>query len=435
MAILSFIIDSLTLCFSGWLAYSIRTSSLFLVDSYITNPWEYFLLLITAIFLWHSLYALRGGYHRNPLLFRIDELLLQFDTSIILFFLLTSATFLYHNYNYSRLIVFFGWLLFVFFGSLGRQISYRIREALHRRGFCRKKVVLSGSGGKKKLFEERLVENSALGIDIFPLPANASLIEAVSRENIDEVFIFEDHMAYENVWQLRDKSRNPHLTVHLVPSFGNLYLRNFAGGFFDGAVMINLDSPTARKFILFAKRTIDLIVALLFLGICSPIMLIAALLVKLDSRGPVFFSQQRIGRDGKAFTIYKFRSMLDTAAPYALTPIERIDPRITRIGAFLRSTGLDELPQLWNVFKGEMSLVGPRPEMPFIVEKYSELEMKRLKVKPGITGLWQVYARATRLPIHSHIEYDLYYIENLSLSLDLMILLDTIPTMILRTGI
>jgi lipopolysaccharide/colanic/teichoic acid biosynthesis glycosyltransferase len=220
-----------------------------------------------------------------------------------------------------------------------------------------------------------------------------------------------------------------------VPSFGNLYLRQFAGGFFDGAVMLSVTSPAARRLTLGVKRVMDVAISLLFLVLLAPLGALFALLIRLDSPGPILFAQRRIGRDGKEFTIYKFRTMYLDAPVYSPTPTTRDDPRITRIGALLRSTGLDELPQLWNVLTGDMSLVGPRPEMPFIVQGYTAVEAKRLKVRPGITGLWQVYARTANLPIHSHVEYDLFYIENLSVSLDLMILLDTIPTLVFRTGI
>src|SRR5690606_26694581 len=133
-------------------------------------------------------------------------------------------------------------------------------------------------------------------------------------------------------------------------------------------------------------------------------------LIKLDSEGPVVFKQKRVGLHGKEFSFYKFRTMKVDAPKYAHTPQDSSDPRITRVGRWLRRMSLDELPQLFNVFRGDMSLVGPRPEMPFIVEKYSALEKQRLEAKPGITGLWQI-STFRGAPIHDHIEYDLFYLE------------------------
>jgi len=435
IAFLPFLTDTLALLFSGWLAYTIRTSRFFEVDPYLLNPRQYSLLLGAAIILWHILLAWNGGYRSQFLLFRIDELLLQFKTSIVLFFLLMAATFIYHNYDYSRLILLFSWMFFVLFGSLGRQVSHRIQEALFKRGYGRRKVLLVGTNEKKDLFEKRILENPSLGIDLIVPGKDRSIEDFLSSEFVDDLFFFDEKPNYEAVWKFRSLSCNRNIRIHLVPSFGNFYLRNLSGGFFDGTVMISLDTPTGRNLVFAVKRLFDILASLFFLIVFSPLMVVIALMIKWNSPGPVFFRQTRIGKNGKPFTIYKFRSMFQEVDPYATTPTERSDPRITGVGKILRSTGLDELPQLWNVFIGDMSLVGPRPEMPFIAEKYNELEKKRLIVRPGITGLWQVYARTANLPIHSHIEYDLYYVENLSISLDLMIVLDTIPTMILRTGI
>ena len=151
-----------------------------------------------------------------------------------------------------------------------------------------------------------------------------------------------------------------------------------------------------------------------------------ALLIRLDSRGPVLFAHDRIGKNGQRFRIYKFRTLASDAKPYQRTPRHDHDARITRFGHFVRNHGLDELPQLLNVLKGDMSMVGPRPEMPFIVERYSEMERQRLSVMPGITGLWQVDA-PHNVPIHEHLEYDLEYLERRSLRLDLSIMARTIP--------
>ncbi|MBP7633347.1 sugar transferase [Candidatus Ozemobacteraceae bacterium] len=436
MPVLNFIADTITICLSAALAYLLRTSEfLFHVEPYLRNPRQYALLVVAAVLIWHLLLLWRGGYERKLLLFRLDELLLHFKTSIILFLLLMAGTFLYHTYDYSRLVLFLWWLTFVCIGGIGRQVSHRLREMLHVRGWGRRRVILAGSGAALDLFEKRLREHPSLGADVVAAGAGVPLPEVLVAEHVDEVFIFGDRIAYEQLWELRERSRNPAILLHLVPSFGNLYLRQIAGGFFDGAVMLSVSSPASRTFVLGVKRTLDVLVSAAFLAILAPLGLMFSLLIKLDSIGPILFRQKRVGRDGREFTIYKFRTMFADADAYSPTPTDRSDPRITRIGAVLRSSGLDELPQLWNVLTGDMSLVGPRPEMPFIVKGYTPLEAKRLKVRPGITGLWQVYARTANLPIHTHIEYDLYYIENMSISLDLMILLDTIPTLVFRTGI
>ena len=174
-----------------------------------------------------------------------------------------------------------------------------------------------------------------------------------------------------------------------------------------------------------AKRTIDLILSSFLLVLLAPLLLLIALLVRLDSPGPALFIQRRVGRNGELFNIYKFRSMHTSARKYDFSPIESSDPRVTRIGRFLRRASLDELPQLMNVLIGNMSLVGPRPEMPFIVQDYSSEHRLRLQVTPGITGLWQLSADRAFL-IHENIQYDLYYIRNRGFFMDLAILIHTL---------
>jgi lipopolysaccharide/colanic/teichoic acid biosynthesis glycosyltransferase len=182
-----------------------------------------------------------------------------------------------------------------------------------------------------------------------------------------------------------------------------------------------------------AKRTVDLTVSSVLILLLAPILFVITLLVWLDSPGPIIFVQKRVGRNGELFDMYKFRSMHTTAPRYALSPTESYDPRITAIGRFLRRTSLDELPQLINVFLGNMSLVGPRPEMPFIVRRYNPRQRQRLEVIPGITGLWQLSADRA-FPIHENIHYDLSYIQNRSFFLDLAILIRT-PFRALRGGV
>jgi len=173
------------------------------------------------------------------------------------------------------------------------------------------------------------------------------------------------------------------------------------------------------------KRMFDVVCAGLLLLLSAPLFGVLALLIKWDTAGPVLFRQRRVGQDGRLFWIYKFRTMYSHTPSYARKPDDADASKITPLGAYLRVTALDELPQLFNVFKGEMSLVGPRPEMPFIVRTYTPYQRQRLAVKPGITGLWQL-SQVRHAPIHENLHYDLDYIKQQSLLLDLKILLRTL---------
>jgi lipopolysaccharide/colanic/teichoic acid biosynthesis glycosyltransferase len=182
-----------------------------------------------------------------------------------------------------------------------------------------------------------------------------------------------------------------------------------------------------------AKRILDVSGASLLLLLLAPLLCLIAVLVWLDTPGPIFFVQKRVGRNGQLFDMYKFRSMHVAAPRYDLSPTKSCDPRMTAMGRILRRHSLDELPQLINVLVGNMSLVGPRPEMPFIVRSYDARQRQRLQVLPGITGLWQL-SPARGLPIHENIHYDLAYIQNRSFFRDLAILIQT-PIHALRGGI
>ena len=190
-----------------------------------------------------------------------------------------------------------------------------------------------------------------------------------------------------------------------------------------------------RRYVL-AKRLLDVVVAVAGLVACAPLFLILALLIKLDSPGPVFFLQERVGYRGRIFRMVKFRTMVpNSACPPADGVHKRPgDPRVTRIGRFLRRSSLDELPQLINVLRGEMSLVGPRPEMVEIVlSRYQPWQYRRFLVPQGLTGWWQVTGRSTKV-MHEHTGDDLYYIANASLWFDLEILLRTIPAVLRGHG-
>ncbi len=181
------------------------------------------------------------------------------------------------------------------------------------------------------------------------------------------------------------------------------------------------------------KRLSDIVMASLAIVVLSPFLVIIYLVLLLGGNGSPVFRQVRIGRNGVPFTFYKFRTMKPETGEYEVAPLSPGDPRVTRVGRFLRRTSLDELPQLFNVVAGSMSMVGPRPEMPFIVEGYSEWQKRRLEVRPGITGLWQIMGRKD-LPLHDNIEYDFYYIRNQSFMLDVAILLRTVATVFKGRG-
>lgn len=212
-----------------------------------------------------------------------------------------------------------------------------------------------------------------------------------------------------------------------------------------GSPAIPFETPEPQGLYLrFAKRLLDVIAALFALVVTAPVMLVLAILIKLESRGPVIYKSTRIGLGGRSFTFYKLRSMVQDAdvrrqqlahLNEADGPVFKIarDPRVTRVGRFIRTSSLDEIPQFINVLKGDMSLVGPRPPIPEEVAQYEPWQLRRLDVRPGITCLWQISGRS-RLGFQEWMRLDLEYIRHRSFLLDLKILLRTIPAVLSREG-
>jgi exopolysaccharide biosynthesis polyprenyl glycosylphosphotransferase len=265
--------------------------------------------------------------------------------------------------------------------------------------------------------------------------------EVVGQHQIDDVVIALPQHAYGRVNQLALDLHDLPVHVRVIPDYFSLALYRASVDDFGGVPMINLRDPALNEVQRFVKRMFDLTIAGISVLFLLPLLGIAALLIKLDSQGPVFYRQKRVGENGRIFHMYKFRTMVPEA-DQLLSQITEInsqgqllfkrpnDPRVTRIGHFLRRASMDELPQLFNVLKGEMSLVGPRPELPWLVERYEPWQRKRFAVPQGMTGWWQVNGRSDK-PMHLHTEDDLYYVQNYSLWMDIYILLKT-PWVVLR---
>lgn len=260
-------------------------------------------------------------------------------------------------------------------------------------------------------------------------------IEAiVRRESIEELFVAVPHLETTEQLNLINLGQNPGLRIQLVTNmFGVIASRAKVDEVAAFPVITLRDGHLPRPQA-FVKRVFDVVVSAMGAFVWMVFFhWWIALWIKRGSPGPVFFTQERVGRDGEMFKCYKYRTMHTDAERYAVAPTASDDPRVTRAGRWLRKTSLDELPQLLNVLSGDMSMVGPRPEMSFIVQDYQEWQKRRLDVKPGITGLWQVIGRKN-LPLHLNMQYDFYYIMNQSLLLDIEILIRTVPAVLKGRG-
>ena len=258
----------------------------------------------------------------------------------------------------------------------------------------------------------------------------------IGEHSVDDVIVALPGRDHEKIAQIVLSLQAHPVRVRIVPDLFEMVSVRAQVEDFWGIPLIGLRDPVITGFDRTVKRLFDLVIASALLLLLGPLMLLTALGIKLDSRGPVLFKPRRVGENGRIFEMYKFRTMCD-GADKMMTDLEQEgtygngvwkrseDPRVTRLGRILRRASVDELPQLINVLKGEMSLVGPRPEQPWIVEQYQPWQRKRLSVMPGMTGWWQVNGRSDR-PLFLNTEYDLYYIQNYSPVLDLVILWKTI---------
>lgn len=361
------------------------------------------------------------------------------------------AGMLYFSYRgISRaLFLTFGLLTYTFLASwrlLARIIFHKLKDKL----MSYRRVLIVGAGPVGRQLQITIQENGFLGLTLVgflddnpekeEIPGEIlgcvdTVRNAVIANQINDVVIALPLRAYEKVNNLVAELHTLPVKVWLVPDYFHLALHKAVGSEFAEIPMLDLRAPALDDYQRLIKRAFDLVVGSLLMIPAAPLMALIAFAIRLDSRGPALFRQLRVGENGRLFWIYKFRTMVD-GADKRLHEVMKFDgrgnlvhknpqdPRVTRIGRILRRTSLDELPQFFNVFKGEMSLVGPRPELPSLVEQYEPWQYKRLVVPQGMTGWWQVNGRSEK-PLHLHTEDDIFYVQNYSLLLDIMILIKT----------
>ena len=344
-----------------------------------------------------------------------------------------------HPDSYSRVVLVLSFLLILGFTMVSRFISFKMIQGLHRRGIGNRNVLVIGAGPTGQRLQRKFLIVPTLGLNFVGfvdddpetqgtiiergrvLGTTKELETLLGRHKVSDVFVALPEEKEDKVMAIVAELERLGVGYHVVPRFYHLMSYKVRIENLDSIPLIARPDRRESLFYLFAKRSLDIVVSAGVLALTSVFFLVSAVLIKRESAGPVFFKQVRIGKDGKPFEMFKFRTMHHHDCEDAPAPDSETDPRVTRVGRFLRRYSLDELPNFLNVLRGEMSVVGPRPEMPFIVETYGPMDRERLRAKPGVTGLWQIsYARTTA--IHDNLDYDLYYIEHQSFLLDLVII-------------
>ncbi|MCC6176584.1 MAG: sugar transferase [Chloroflexi bacterium] len=359
----------------------------------------------------------------------------------------------------SRLTFILAWALSAFMVVNGRALYQFIASTLHQRGLGVERVLVVGGNNLGRIIMQSLASKSHLGYSVigfvdddragdFGRFRHLGGLDDVERiagaEQIDQVIVALPAASHAAILRIVDHCRRGQVSFKLVPDLYEMSLSRVDVDSVSGIPLIGLKDVSIQGWNAVLKRALDILVAGVALLVLSPLLAIVAVLIKLESRGPIIFRNIRIGRDSEPFTMYKFRSMQENADQFRDQLVKdadgdnrlfkaRSDPRRTRVGTVIRRWSIDELPQLWNVLVGDMSIVGPRPQIPPEVANYEDWHYKRLATSPGLTGLWQVSGRS-ELTFDEMVIYDIYYIENWSLGLDFRILLRTIPAVLQGRG-
>lgn len=419
-------------------------------------------VLIFIIIVWIALFKILGIYDRKYIISFEDEAASVVGAVSVGIMVLLAMLFLYRGFWVSRQVLLFAWLITMTLMICARLAISTAQRSMFKRGIGVKRTLIIGAGEIGQGLALRMTQERELGYQPIgfldddaekigkefggiKVLGNISKVGSyIVKHRVDEVIIATIRLPYQRILDIVTESEARGIEFKLVPGFLEIIASRISTDDIGGIPLLSIKEIGLKGFNAFLKRFSDLAISATVLIILSPILLLVSIAIKLDSKGPVFFKQIRIGKDGEVFFCYKFRSMINEAEKYFEDVVKvtgkdvirfkaKGDPRITRVGKIIRKLSIDELPQLINVLKGDMSLVGPRPSVPREYEKFTEWHKKRLRVKPGMTGLWQVSGRS-ELPFEDMVRLDIYYIENWSLWFDFKILLRTIPTVLLGSG-
>lgn len=401
-----------------------------------------FMLYLVPIYI--LIYSLTGVYSPMRQIRLRFELWNYFKANTIAILAFPIVLYLLHEIDISRYFMFLFYAIHIFFGWTFRFFLRKSLHAARRKGFNQKHILMVGYSPASESYIDRLKSNPQWGYQIFGilddekpsgtnyrgievLGPTSSLPLLIKENSFDEIAItlkLKDYSKLESIVSICEKSG---VHTQFIPDYNNVIPTTARTEDIDGLPVINIRNvPLSNSINKALKRMVDLFGALVMLLIFGLPMIVVAIIIKLTSKGPLIFKQERVGLHNQKFQMYKFRSMqVQDASSEKKAWTTKNDPRVTFIGRIIRKTSIDELPQIFNVLRGDMSIVGPRPERPFFVEKFQE-EIPRYNVKhqvrPGITGWAQVNGFRGDTSIRKRIDCDLYYIENWTLGLDIKIL-------------
>jgi exopolysaccharide biosynthesis polyprenyl glycosylphosphotransferase len=441
-------LDSLLIGLAFYLAYRIWV---FTTDGGADSFHQYWSIMLVQIASILIVFFFSKLYHQQRATSRIDELYSVFAaTSVGAIFAFAVIAFVFKNdaleIDYPRRMVVYAWGLTILLIAVGRNLHRAVQSALQSRGYGEERVIIIGIGPVGQMIQQKIQHSPGMGYTVVGFVANGSARTSVMDVPVlghleDLPTIVQEHDVSEVIIGLPDASHQELLSIISLCERGQVGIKIFPDvfqimatevniGHLNGLPLLTVRDVALRGWWFTLKRMVDVVGSVIGLILLSPLMLLTALLIKLESRGPAFYAQERMGLDAKPFSCLKFRSMRqDAEAQTGPVWATKDDPRRTRLGAFLRRFSFDEIPQLINILLGHMSLVGPRPERPVFVEQFRRSiprYMDRHREKAGLTGWAQVNGLRGDTSIIERTKYDLWYIENWSLWLDFKIILRTV---------
>lgn len=430
--------------FSYWLRFFSALTN-YMPISYGLPPLEaYIKSSLFVIPVWCWLFNRQHMYLPRRITSFSDEFFAVARIVIIGMLVVMAGAFFYRSFSYSRIVFWILGFSAVAFISIGRFLVLKFEQHWYAHGNDLKRVVIVGTSSVAGKIFQSFTTHRSLGYEALGYCSNtdnkmqhipylgsiASVPELIRDKNIDVILIAFDETEHSLLRVLVNDCQGLNVEMMMVPDILELMTSQVQIKHIEGIPFLGIKSPSLSTWNIIVKRTFDLLFASFILLLASPIFLFIALLIKFDSKGSIFYLQERVGLDGEVFKVIKFRSM-HTDAEQSTGPVwsKKDDPRTTNLGRFLRRFSLDELPQLINVIKGDMGVVGPRPERPHFVEKFKNQVpryLERHRVKTGMTGWAQVNGLRGNASITERTNYDIYYIEHWSLVFDLKIILKTI---------
>ena len=412
---------------------------------------DYASLILTHVVSIVIIFGFSKMYYVTRTTSRVDEFYGAFKaTSVGTLMGVALSSLLFKNsslaLDYSRGMILYGWGLTIILITVGRLIHSNVRSQLRQRGWGCDRVLIVGTGEVGRMVHQKIQSNPGIGYEVAgfvtvdgsdeqaPLGAEilggaGQLAPLIDQHDVDEVIIALPEATHQDILMLLSECERGQVTVKVFPDVFQIMAGPVGIGDLGGLPLVTVRDIALRGWRRVAKRMMDVVGAGIGLVVLSPLMLVVAIMIKLDSPGPVFYVQQRMGLDARPFNMLKFRSMRKNAEANGPGWTVEDDPRVTRLGRFLRGLNVDELPQLINVLLGQMSLVGPRPERPIYVNQFRRSiprYMDRHWEKAGLTGWAQVNGLRGDTSIAERTKYDLWYIENWSLLLDFKILIRTV---------